>query len=116
MCRTHSPSEQNKQTKKQQLSNTISAAVPVTSPAGHLTGRPAVESAQLPEAISAPAHHSLVQMADDIFEDLIILPGKTSQDILHRLKALLPVVDFWIIGTGRREVTEEGARAAERKD
>lgn len=40
------------------------------------------------------SHHSLVQMADDIFEELVILLGKASQDILHRVKALLPIVDL----------------------
>lgn len=42
-------------------------------------------------------------MADDIFEELVILSGKASQDILHRLEALLPIIDLWMEGKRGRE-------------
>lgn len=35
-----------------------------------------------------------VQVADDIFEDLVVLLGETAQNVLHRLKALLSIVDL----------------------
>lgn len=38
--------------------------------------------------------HSLVQVADDIFEDLIVVLGEAAQDVLHRLEALFPIVDL----------------------
>lgn len=38
--------------------------------------------------------HSLVQVADDIFEDLIVILGEAAQDVLHRLEALFPIVDL----------------------
>jgi len=44
---------------------------------------------------SDPVAHSLVQVAVDIFEDLVILFGEAAQNVLHRLEALLPVVDLW---------------------
>ena len=38
--------------------------------------------------------HSLEQVAGDIFEDLVILLGEAAQNVLHRLEALLPIVDL----------------------
>lgn len=55
-------------------------------------------------------------MADDIFEEFVILSGKASQDILHRLEALLPIVDLWMeVGWERerrekRQVKDEGGK------
>lgn len=48
----------------------------------------------LSEAHFDPVPHSLVQVAGDIFEDLVVLFGEAAQDVLHRLEALLPVVDL----------------------
>lgn len=52
-------------------------------------------------------------MADDIFEDLVILLGEAAQNVLHRLEALLPIVDLW---TEKDERLEGGRKVAERKD
>lgn len=38
--------------------------------------------------------HSLVQVADDISEDLVVVLGEASEDVLHRLEALFPIVDL----------------------
>lgn len=53
-----------------------------------------MQSARLSENDSNPIAHSLVQVADDIFEDLVILLGEAAQNVLHRLEALLPIVDL----------------------
>lgn len=39
-------------------------------------------------------NHSLVQVADDIFEDLVVVLREAAQDVLHRLEALFPIVDL----------------------
>lgn len=39
-------------------------------------------------------HHSLVQVADDIFEDLVVVLREAAEDVLHRLEALFPIVDL----------------------
>ncbi len=54
-----------------------------------------MKSARLSKATFDPIIHSLVQVADDIFEDLVILFGEAAQNVLHRLEALLPIVDLW---------------------
>lgn len=39
--------------------------------------------------------HLLVQMREDVFEDLVILPGELPQHLFERLQFLLSVVDLW---------------------
>lgn len=58
--------------------------------------------------------NSLVQVGDDIFEDLVILLGETAQNVLHRLEALFPIVDLWILGE-REKGLEEGVKWAKGK-
>lgn len=53
-------------------------------------------------ARSDPITNSLVQVAGDIFEDLVILLGEAAQNVLHRLKALLSLVDLWMGADGER--------------
>lgn len=38
--------------------------------------------------------NSLVQVAEYISEDFVILPGEPPQDVLHGVQPLFPVVDF----------------------
>lgn len=38
--------------------------------------------------------HSLVQVIDDVFEDVVVLPGEAAQDVLHGVNPLIPVVDL----------------------
>lgn len=44
--------------------------------------------------VTVRLNHSLVQVADDIFEDLVVVLREAAQDVLHRLEALLPIVDL----------------------
>ena len=59
--------------------------------------------------------HSLVQVGDDIFEDLVILPGKATQNVLHRLEALLPIVHLWMAGKERQAGVRGGRKSGKRK-
>lgn len=55
-------------------------------------------------------------MADDIFEDLVILLGEAAQNVLHRLEPLLPIVDLWVVAERERDHRlEEGRKEADRK-
>ena len=86
------------------------------SPLGHLTGWPAVWSAGLSKVDSDPVTHLLDQMAVDIFEDLVILLGEAAQNVLHRLEALLPIVDLWIVEKRDKREVRWGRKVAEKND
>lgn len=64
----------------------------------------------------APPLYSLVQVADDIFEELVVLPGEAPQNIPHGLKALLPIIDLWKMVERDKRLEARGKRDEGKKN